>query len=73
MYTPRIHWVPRGTGTPKDRDEVNKREVCECDGLVCDLYVIGDPSKLNVIRKTATLTRMLSTSYRKDVLLTTQV
>jgi hypothetical protein len=29
---PRIHWVTRGTGTPKDRDEVNKREVCECDG-----------------------------------------
>ncbi len=27
-----IHWVARGTGTPKDRDEVNKREVCECDG-----------------------------------------
>ncbi len=25
----RIHWVARGTGTPKDRDEVNKREVCE--------------------------------------------
>jgi hypothetical protein len=23
----RIHWVVRGTGTPKDRDEVNKREV----------------------------------------------
>ena len=22
----------RGTGTPKDRDEVNKREVSECDG-----------------------------------------
>jgi hypothetical protein len=29
---PHIHWVARGTGTPKDRDEVNKREVCECDG-----------------------------------------
>jgi len=28
----RIHWVARGTGTPKDRDEVNRREVCECDG-----------------------------------------
>ncbi len=27
-----IHWVARGTGTPKDRDEVNKQEVCECDG-----------------------------------------
>ncbi len=22
----------RGTGTPKDRDEVNRRDVCECDG-----------------------------------------
>ena len=22
-----IHWVGRGTGTPKDRDEVNRREV----------------------------------------------
>ena len=28
----RIHWVARGTGTPKDRDEVNRREFCECDG-----------------------------------------
>jgi hypothetical protein len=28
-----IHWVGRGTGTPKDKDEVNKREVCECEGL----------------------------------------
>ena len=25
------HWVGRGTGRPKDKDEVNKREVCECD------------------------------------------
>ena len=24
--------LTRGTGTPKDRDEVNRREVCECDG-----------------------------------------
>jgi hypothetical protein len=28
----RIHWVARGTGTPKDRDEVDKREDSECDG-----------------------------------------
>jgi hypothetical protein len=28
----RIHWVARETGTPKDKDEVNKREACECDG-----------------------------------------
>ncbi len=26
------HWVGRGTGTPKDKDEVNKRELCECEG-----------------------------------------
>jgi hypothetical protein len=31
-YAPRIHWGGRGTGTPKDKDEVNKREVCECEG-----------------------------------------
>jgi hypothetical protein len=31
-YAPRIHWVVRGTGTPKDGEEVNNREVCECDG-----------------------------------------
>ena len=38
-----------GTGTPKDKDEVNKREVCECDVCVCDLEVIGDPLIFNVI------------------------
>jgi hypothetical protein len=32
IYMSHVHWVVRGTGTPKDRDEVNKREVCECDG-----------------------------------------
>ncbi len=31
-YTTLILWVVRGTGTPKDSDEVNNREVCECDG-----------------------------------------
>jgi hypothetical protein len=28
----RIHWVERGTGAPKDTDEFNSREVCQCDG-----------------------------------------
>ena len=32
LYTSHIHWVVWGTGTPKDRDEVNRREVWECDG-----------------------------------------
>jgi hypothetical protein len=31
IYTPRLNWVVRGTGTPKDRDEVNRIEFCECD------------------------------------------
>jgi hypothetical protein len=30
--TPHVHWVPWGTGTPENRDEVNRRLVCECDG-----------------------------------------
>jgi hypothetical protein len=30
-----IHWVSQGTGTPKDKDEVNKQHVYECDGTVC--------------------------------------
>jgi hypothetical protein len=35
------HWVVRG-GTPKHRDEVNRREVCECDGGVCDFNLRCD-------------------------------
>jgi hypothetical protein len=26
---PHLHWVTWGTGTPKDRDEVKRRNVCE--------------------------------------------
>ena len=51
----------RGTGTPKDKDEVNKREVYECDGCVCDLEVIGVPSIFNVILSVTVLVRMLTT------------
>jgi hypothetical protein len=58
---PRIHWVARGTGTPKDRDEVKRRDVCECDGRVCVLEVIGAPSIFKLIRKAAALTRVLPT------------
>ena len=53
-----MHSVVCGTGTPKDRDEVNRREVCECDGRVCDLEVIGAPSRLRLIRKVVTLVRI---------------
>ena len=37
-----------------DRDEVNRREVSECEGWVWDL-VIGVPSRLRLIRKVAVL------------------
>jgi hypothetical protein len=51
--------VARGTGTPKDKDEVNRREVCECDGLVCVCETIVAPSIFRVARKAAALARML--------------
>ncbi len=57
MYTSLRHWVVRGTRTPKDKDEVNRREVFECDGRVCDLEVKGVPSLLRIIRKAAALAR----------------
>ncbi len=28
----KIKPIARGTGTPKDKDKVNRRKVCECDG-----------------------------------------
>jgi hypothetical protein len=47
-------WHDSGTGTPKDRDEVKRREVWECDGWVWDLetpsletYVRGSPNHLH--------------------------
>ncbi len=40
---------------------VNRREVCECDGLVCDLDVMGPPPKLSVLRKVAVLARVRPT------------
>ena len=55
-----IHWVARGTGTPNDKDEVNKREVYECDGCVCDLEV-DSPSIFNVYHSDEALARMFPT------------
>ena len=36
-----IHWVTRGTGTPKDRDEANRREFWVCDGWVYHPEAVG--------------------------------
>ncbi len=37
---PRIHWVARGTGIPKDRDEVSRREVASVmgEGVIVDTF-----------------------------------
>ncbi len=51
----------QGTGTPKDKDEVNRRDVCECDGRVCVFEVIVAPSIFKLIRKAVVLVRVLST------------
>jgi hypothetical protein len=61
---PRIHWLTRGTGTPKDRDEVNRREFWVGDGWVCVTVwsrALGVPSLFKVIRSAPALTRMLLT------------
>ena len=59
MYSSGIHYVARGTVIPKDIDEVNKRAVCECDGLVCDLDATGAPSTFRVILSAPAFARML--------------
>jgi hypothetical protein len=53
--------------TLKDIDEVNRREVCECDVRVCDLEAIGATSIFNVIRSAAALARMLPTLEQLSV------
>ena len=64
MYTPPKHRVVRGTGTPKNREEVKKREVSECDGWECDLEGIGSPSMFNVIHSVVSFcTLSLKTQY----------
>jgi hypothetical protein len=56
IYTTHIHCVVWGTGTPKDKDEVNRREVCECDGWVCVCETIDTSSIFRVIRKAVDFT-----------------
>ena len=68
IYTSRMHSVVCGTGTPKDRDEVNRRDACEWDGWVCVRDVIGAPSIFKLTHRTAVLTRVLPTftlSYKR--------
>ncbi len=56
---PRMHSVVRGTGTPKDKDEVNKRDACEWDGWVCERDVIGVSSIFKLTHRAAALPKIL--------------
>jgi hypothetical protein len=45
IYTSLRNWVGRGTGTPKDKDKVNRRKVCECKG--CLLFFVVYYKRVN--------------------------
>jgi hypothetical protein len=61
LHFSHIHRVVRGTGTPKNKDEVYRRVVCQCEGWVCVHEVIVVPSRLRLTRKAEVLVRILST------------
>ena len=61
IYESHIHWVDRGTGTPIDKDEVNRRDLWVCDGWVCNLETVGVASMFRLILRTTVLTRMCHT------------
>jgi hypothetical protein len=80
IYTSLIHWVVRETGTPKYKDEVNRREVSECDGWVCDrdcilrkdvdhihLNLWGYYRAVEVEESTGRMNKLNSWSFKKEV------
>jgi hypothetical protein len=58
-----IHWVARQNKLeiPRDKDEVNKREIRECDGRAHDPDTMVTPLTPNPTRKTEALTRATTT------------
>jgi hypothetical protein len=58
-----IHWVTRQNNLEirRDKDEVNKREIHECDGGVHDPDTMVIPLTPNPTRKTADLVRTPTT------------
>ncbi len=55
--------LPWGTTTPKDREEVNKLNVSECDGWVCDFDTTGTSLIFKIIRSVTVLARILTIFY----------
>ena len=56
---PHTHWVARQNKleTPKEKDEVNKREIRECDGRARDPDTMVSPLTPKPTRKTESLAR----------------
>ena len=63
--------MTRGTGTPKDKDEVNRREVCECDGAnlirvlqaACLLIRVFEAACKKFLRQQVRISMTVLTSY----------
>jgi hypothetical protein len=60
---PHIHWVTRQNKLEisRDKDEVNKREIHECDGRAHDPDTMVSPLKPKSTRKAEALVRTSST------------
>jgi hypothetical protein len=58
-----IHWVPRQNKLeiPRDKDEVNKREIHECDGRAHDPDTMVVPLTPNPTRRVESLPRVSPT------------
>ncbi len=65
------HWVARGTGTPKDKDEVNRREVYECDG--CDLFIMNQGQLEHLKIKTRLIDEMSASVMGEYVIVNIQI
>ena len=66
----RIHWVPRQNKleTPEEEDEVNKREVHECDGRALDPDAMVAPPTPNPSRECSFFFRS-ATNFPKKALI----
>jgi hypothetical protein len=66
-----IHWLTRQKKleTPRDKDEVNKREIHECDGRTHDPDTMVSPLTPKPTRKAEVLTRSpptIASSHEED-------
>jgi len=64
IYTTRIHWVDRGTGTPKDRVEVNRREEKKIGKIAGGLFRISRMTNSFKLNKNHVVSTVPTVKYR---------